>query len=195
MSVDLQLVAKLREITGLGISDCKKALDETKGDLDKAQEYLRRQGIQKADKKLDRIAKEGMIVSYIHSNGKIGVLVKISCETDFVARNTEFQDFAKDIAMQVAASNPLYVSKADVPAEVLEREKSIYRDQLAVEGKKGDFVEKIIEGKLAKFYQDNCLLEQPFVKDDEIIVGNLLKEKITKIGEKIEILQFVRLHM
>ncbi|MBI4215191.1 MAG: translation elongation factor Ts [Parcubacteria group bacterium] len=192
MDINAQLVAELRQLTGAGIMDCRKALTETGGEIVKAQEYLRRQGIQKADKKNERVAGEGLIVSYIHAGGKIGVLLDIRCETDFVARNPEFQTLAKEIAMQIAASNPLYISSKDIPQEVLEKEKSIYRDQLLKEGKKEEMLGKIIEGKLAKFYQDVCLLDQQSIRDEKIVIGDIIKEKITKMGEKIEVKRFTR---
>ena len=186
------MVKELREKTGAGIMDCKKALQEAGGDMEKALDILKKKGIAKAEKKATREAKEGLIGSYIHMGGKIGVLVEVNCETDFVARTQEFQQLVKDIAMQIAAMSPLYVSKEDVPQEVIEREKAIYREQALKAGKPEHVVEKIVEGKLNKFFEDICLLEQPFIRDDSKKVKDLITEAIAKLGENIKVSRFVR---
>ncbi|MBR4745495.1 MAG: translation elongation factor Ts [Clostridia bacterium] len=188
-------IVKLRKRTNAGMMDCKKALSETNGDLDKAAEWLREKGIAAAAKKADRIAAEGLVYSYIHMGGKIGVLVEINCETDFVAKSEKFVDFCKDVALQIAASKPEYVSVAEVPAEALEHEKEILRAQALNEGKPEKIVEKMIEGRIKKFYQDVCLLEQPFVKDPDKTVTDMLNEAILTIGEKITIRRFTRYEM
>ncbi len=185
-------VKELRGKTGAGVMDCKKALVEADGDMEKAITILREKGLAKAAKKQSRTAAEGIIESYIHGNGRIGVLVEVNCETDFVARNEEFKTFAKDIAMQVAASNPKYLSREDVPSEVLEKEKEILRAQALNEGKPEKIVDKIVEGRLEKFYEENCLLEQPFIKDPDKKVSELIMEKIAVIGENITVSRFVR---
>jgi len=193
MALDTSLITKLRDMTGAGVADCKEALQEADNDLDKAVELLRKKGATKAAKKMaERTAGEGLIGSYIHANGKIGVLVELRCETDFVARNEAFQQLAKDISMQVAGANPLYLSPEDVTADVIEREKGIYREQLAAEGKPAEMIEKIIEGKLQKFYQEVCLLKQAFIKDDSITIEQLVQDNVAKLGEKIEVAKFVR---
>ena len=188
-------IVKLRKRTNAGMMDCKKALSETNGDLDKAAEWLREKGIAAAAKKADRIAAEGLVYSYIHMGGKIGVLVEINCETDFVAKSEKFVDFCKDVALQIAASKPEYVSVAEVPAEALEHEKEILRAQALNEGKPEKIVGKMIEGRIKKFYQDVCLLEQPFVKDPDKTVTDMLNEAILTIGEKITIRRFTRYEM
>lgn len=183
-------LVKLRELTGAGMMECKKALDEAKGDLQEAQKIIRKKGLDIAKKKATREVKEGQIISYIHSGGKLGVLLEINCETDFVAKNETFQAFARDVAMQVAAAFPLYVSAENIPAAELEKEKDTFRAQVA--GKPQDVQDKIIEGKLAKRYEDLCLLNQKFIKDDSRTVQDLLNEMIAKIGENIVIRRFVR---
>lgn len=188
-------IVKLRKRTNAGMMDCKKALSETNGDLDKAAEWLREKGIAAAAKKADRIAAEGLVYSYIHMGGKIGVLVEINCETDFVAKSEKFVDFCKDVALQIAASKPEYVRVEEVPAEALEHEKEILRAQALNEGKPEKIVEKMIEGRIKKYYQDVCLLEQPFVKDPEKTVTDMLNEAILTIGEKITIRRFTRYEM
>lgn len=172
--------------------DCKKALAECNGDMDKAIDFLREKGLAAAAKKEGRIAAEGMVESYIHGGGRIGVLVEVNCETDFVARGDEFRQFARDIAMQIAAAKPLYVNKEDVPANVLEHEKQILRAQALNEGKPEKIVDKMVEGRVEKFYKEVCLLEQPFIKDPDIAIKDLVIEKIAKIGEKIAIRRFAR---
>lgn len=186
----IDAIKKLREKTNAGVVDCKKALHEAGGDVEKAIEILRKQGISLASKKSGREAKEGRVESYIHLGGKIGVLVEVNCETDFVARNDDFKTFVKDMAMQVAASNPLYVKKEDVPPEAIKKETDIIKAQTA--GKPQGAIDKIVEGKLAKFYEEVCLLEQPFIKDPNLKVKDILTSMIAKIGENIIVRRFVR---
>jgi elongation factor Ts len=172
--------------------DCKKALSEVDGDIEKAIEFLRKKGLATAQKRAGRALSEGTIQSYIHMNGKLGVLVEVNCETDFVAKNEDFQAFAKNIAMHIAASNPLGITPEDVPEDVIETEKEIYRAQALEMGKPENVIDKIVEGKLKKFYQESCLLNQPYVRDTEMSVSDLLNELIAKIGENISIKRFVR---
>ena len=188
-------VAKLRAMTGVGMMDCKKALTETNGDMDKAVDYLREKGMAAAAKKADRIAAEGVVGSYIHMGGKIGVLVEVNCETDFVAKSDKFQALVKDIAMQIAAAKPLYVSEAEVPAEELEKEKEILTAQAKNEGKPEAIIAKMVEGRLKKYYADFCLLDQPFVKDSDKTVQQIINEAILSIGEKISVRRFTRYEM
>jgi elongation factor Ts len=183
-------IKKLREKTSAGIVACQKALKESDGDVDKAVDILRKQGVALASKKGGRSAKEGRIESYIHLGGKIGVLVEINCESDFVARNDDFKQFVKDVAMQVAASSPMYVRKEDIPEDAVKKETEIIKAQLT--GKPAAAIDKIIEGKLAKFYEDACLLEQPFIKDPGMKVKDILTSMIAKIGENILVRRFVR---
>jgi len=191
MIADPKLVSQLRERTGAGIVECKNALDEAGGDIEKAIEVLRKKGEIKAAKKLnERTTKEGLIHAYIHANGKVGAMVEVSCETDFVARNEEFQAFVHDLAMQVAATNPLYVKPEDIPAEIVAKEKEMYLEE--VQGKPPAVIEKILEGKLQKYYSEVCFLKQSFVKDEDITIEELINQKIAKIGEKIEVKRFVR---
>lgn len=190
-----QDVAKLRQATGVGMMDCKKALTETNGDFDKAVVYLREKGMAAAAKKADRIAAEGAVVSYIHGGGKIGVLVEVNCETDFVARADKFQALCKDIAMQIAASNPRYIRREEVPADVLEQEKDIARQQAINEGKKPEFADRIVSGRIEKFYKEFCLMEQEFVKDPSKDVTQVINEAILEIGEKITVRRYVRYEM
>lgn len=192
MDVTAGMVKDLREKTGAGMMDCKKALTETGGNFEKAVDYLRQKGLATAAKRAGRIASEGRIGSYVHAGGKIGVMVEVNCETDFVAKTEDFQAFAKDVAMHIAASNPLYLRREDVPPEALEREREIYRLQAREAGKPEKIIEKIIEGKLEKYYSEVCLLEQPFVKDPDLTVQELLNGLIGKLGEKIEIRRFSR---
>jgi len=194
MAIDTKLIMKLRDMTGAGLSDVKGALDESGGDVDKAVEILRKKGAMKAAKKSsERTAEQGLIEAYVHSNGRSGAIVEIRCETDFVARNEDFKNLAHDIAMQIVASGALYLIPQDVPASVIEKEKEIYRQQLKDEGKPEQMLEKILQGKLEKFYQEVCLLNQPFIKDDSISIKELIDQNIAKIGEKIEIVNFFRL--
>ncbi|MBT9170487.1 MAG: Elongation factor Ts [Actinobacteria bacterium] len=191
MSIEPSLVKKLREISGAGVMDCKRALEETQGDIDKAVLVLRERGISIAQKKSSHLTNEGVIDAYVHQGGRIGVLVEVNCETDFVARNEEFRAFVHDLALHIAASNPLFVSRQDVPDSLLSQEKEIYRKQALSEGKKENVVEKIVEGK-NKFYGEICLLDQPFIRDPEKTVEQLLIEMIARMGENIEIRRFTR---
>lgn len=191
----LNTIKKIREKTGAGVVNIKKALDEAGGNEEKAIEVLRKQGHDKALKKSDREAKEGVVVSYIHSNMKIGTMVKLLCETDFVARNTEFQDLAKDIAMHIAAMNPQYLNPEEVSTDVIEKEKEIWREQLKNEGKPEKMFDKIMEGKEKKFREDISLTTQAFVKDPSLKINDILAEKIGKIGENIQIGEFVRFEL
>ena len=185
-----QAIVKLREMTGAGMMDCRNALAESKWDLKAAQDIIRRKGLDIAKKKAGREVKEGQVISYIHSGGKLGVLVEINCETDFVGRNDQFQAFARDIAMQIAAAHPLYVSENDIPPADLEKEKAAWADE--VKGKPEAVKEKIVQGKLAKRYEDICLLKQKYIKDDSRTIQDYLTETIAKIGENIVIRRFVR---
>jgi len=192
VEVSANMVKELREKTGAGMMDCKKALAETGGDFQKALDYLRQKGLATAAKRAGRVASEGRVGSYIHAGGKIGVMVEVNCETDFVAKTDDFQAFAKDVAMHIAASNPSYLRREEVTADVLEREKEIYRAQARDAKKPEKVTEKIVEGKLEKFYSEVCLLEQAFVKDPDITIQDLLNGLIGKLGEKIEIRRFTR---
>ncbi len=195
MEISAQQVKELREKTGAGMMDCKKALAETGGDFEKATNYLREKGIAKAASKAGRATKEGIIVSYIHPGDKLGVMVEINCETDFVARTDEFRIFAKDIAMQVAATNPIAIARENVDAKTIEQESAIYRQQALNEGKPEKILDKIVSGKLDKFYAETCLLEQPFVKDNEKTISDLINNMIAKIGENISIRRFARFRL
>ena len=188
-------IVKLRKITNAGMMDCKKALTECDGDIDKASEWLREKGIAAAAKKADRIAAEGLVYSYIHMGGKIGVLVEINCETDFVARSEQFVELCKNVALHIAAAKPEYVTIDEVPAEAVEHEKEILRAQAKNEGKKEEIIEKMVEGRVKKFYKDIVLMEQDYVKDPEKTITQLLNEAILTIGEKIKIRRFVRYEM
>ena len=190
--ITTQMIKELREKTGAGIVDCKKALVEAGGDIEKAVEILRKKGAAKADKKAERATAEGAVFSYIHGGGKVGVLVELNCETDFVARYETFRELGHEIAMQIAAMAPEYVSKDDVPAEVIEKEKEVLREQALAEGKPEHIVEKIVEGRLAKFYSEKCLLEQPWIKDDSKTIKDLITDYITKLGENIKVRRFAR---
>jgi elongation factor Ts len=190
--ISANLVKELRERTGAGMMDCKKALTETNGDTEKAIEYLREKGLSAAAKKAGRIATEGVIETYIHGGGRIGVMLELNCETDFVAKTDDFKELAKDIAMHIAAAKPEFLKPEEVPTEELEKEKSILRAQALNEGKPEKIVDKMVEGRIAKFFKDVCLLEQPFVKDPDKTVSQLITEKIAKIGENISVRRFVR---
>ena len=191
-AISATMVKQLREKTGAGMMDCKNALSECDGDMDKAVDFLRKKGLATAQKRAGRTMTEGIIQSYIHLGGKLGVLVEVNCETDFVARNEEFQEFAKNISMHIAASNPLGIQAEDVPEDIVKKEKEIYRAQALELGKPENVIEKIVEGKLKKFFTDNCLLNQPYVKNPDITISDLLTEMIGKIGENISIKRFVR---
>ena len=188
--IDPKLVKRLREKTNAGFMDCKRALVESAGDLEKAETILRTKGIATAAKKATRATKEGIVASYIHLQGKVGVLVEVNCETDFVARNENFREFVKDITLHIAAAHPWYVSRADVPGNLIEAEREIYKAQ--VQGKPAHVADKIVEGKLEKFYGTVCLLEQGFIKNPDVTINDLLKAKIAELGENILIRRFVR---
>ncbi len=186
------LVKELRERTGAGILDCQKALQENGNDIEKAIEHLRQKGLAAAAKKAGRETNEGLVAAYIHPGSKIGVLIEVNCETDFVARNEEFQGFVKDLAMQVAAAQPTFVKREDIPAAVVDKEKQIYLAQAKEMGKPEPAWAKIVEGKLEKFYQESCLLEQAFIKDPSVTIKDLLAQKIAKIGENMAVRRFMR---
>ena len=195
MSITAEMVRKLREETGAGMMECKSALVEAKGDAEKAREILRKKGLASAAKKAGRAANEGVVGTYIHPGSKVGVLVEVNCETDFVAKTPEFQALVKDVAMHIAAASPaaaLYVAKEEVPQDVLDKEKEIYKAQAAAQGKPGNVQDKIAEGKLKEFYETFCLLEQPFVKEPKLTVGQLIQEKIAVIKENIVVRRFAR---
>ena len=192
MSVDAKLVKDLRERTGAGMMDCKKALVKSKGDLDSAVEFLRKAGIAKAEKKSIRDANEGLIISYIHHGSKLGVLLDIGCETDFVAKTEGFEELANNIAMQIAATNPIAISKEDLSSDLIDKEKDIYTEQAKSTGKPDNVVKKIVDGKIEKFIEENCLINQSFIKDPDVKIGQLVQEAIAKLGENITINRFVR---
>lgn len=195
MAITAAMVKELREKTGAGMMDCKKALEASGGDTEKAIAWLREKGLAKAQKRADRATAEGWIGSYIHSNGKIGVMIELKCETDFVAKSDRFQQLAKDLAMQVAATNPICLKPEDLPQDLLEKEKEIYLKQAKEEGKPDHIAEKIVEGRLKKYYKEVCLLEQPFIKDDSKTIADLLNEAVVALGENIQIGRFVRLSL
>lgn len=191
MAVTASMVKEIRELTGAGMMDCKKALTETDGNIDEAVKLLREKGLAKAAKKAGRLASEGIVSSYIHG-GRIGVMVEINSETDFVAKNEEFQQFGKDIAMHIAAANPLYIRREEVPTAFIDAEKEVLKNQALNEGKPEKIIEKMVEGRIAKYYKEICLLEQPFVKDGDVTIQELLNSKIAKIGENLSIRRFSR---
>ncbi len=195
MSIDAKTVAELRKMTGAGMMDAKKALSQADGDLEKAAEELRKQGIAKAAKRSDREAQEGLVHAYIHAGGKVGALVKVNCETDFVARNDEFKELCNDLAMQVAAADPEYLNPEDVPEDVVAKEKELFSEELKNEGKPEDIIGKIVEGKMEKYYSEVCLMKQAFIKDDSVIIEDLVKERSGTIGEKIEVAGFCRMNV
>jgi len=195
MDISADAVKKLREKTGVGLMDCKEALKHSDGDMEKAVDFLREKGLAKLQKRMGRVASEGSVAAYIHTGGKVGAMVEINCETDFVAKTDQFQNFVKDIAMQITAANPLYVKREDIPQEHLDREKTIYRNQALESGKPEKIVDKIAEGKLEKFYQEVCLVEQTFIKNPDMTIKDLLEELLVKTGEKIVISRFVRFQL
>lgn len=195
MAVTAAMVKELREKTGAGMLDCKKALEEAGGDITKAVELLREKGLAAAANKAGRAATEGSVQSYIHAGGRVGVLVEVNCETDFVANTDDFKDFVKDVAMQIAAANPKYVSREEVPQEELTKEKEILRSQALNEGKPEHIVDRMVEGRINKYYEEFCLLEQSFIKDPDKTISALLNEKISKIGENISIRRFARFEL
>ncbi len=192
MEITTEKIKELRAKSGAGVLDCREALKECQGDIEKALEYLRRKGLEKVKSKANRLAKEGLIESYVHQGGRIGVLLEVNCETDFVARNQEFKDFVHNLALQIAASAPSYISREDVPEEVKRREEAFYREEARKSGKPPEVVEKIVQGKMEKFYEENCLLDQPYIRDTEIKVADYFGEVAAKLGENIVIRRFVR---
>ena len=193
--VSAQQVKELRESTGAGMMDCKKALVETNGDMSKAVDYLREKGLAAAAKKSGRVAAEGLVESYIHGAGKIGVMIEVNCETDFVAKTPEFHSFVRDLAMQIAAANPQYLKREEVPAAIVEHEREILRAQALNEGKPEKIIDKMVEGRVDKYYKENCLMEQTFIKDPEKSVTDIVNAQISKIGENIVVRRFVRYQM
>ena len=190
--INAQLVKKLRDLTGAGFADCKKALEKTGGDLEKAVDELRKSGIASASKKESRAAKQGVIGTYVHPGSQLGVLVEVNCESDFVARTDDFQDLVKDLAMQVAAADPKFIRREDVDAAVLEKEREIALERAKAEGKPEKIWDRIVEGRLEKFYEEICLLEQPFIKENTLTIGEMVKQKIAKLGENIVVARFAR---
>jgi len=190
--IDSKLIIQLREQTGAGIVEAKKALEESGGDLTKATELLRKKGVIKAASKSERQTKDGLVHAYVHPNNKVGVLIEVLCETDFVARNPEFQELVHDLAMQAAATDPVYIKPEDVPSEVTAKEKEIWLEEVRGQEKPPAVIEKILQGKLGKWLGDNCLLNQPFIKDEDITVGELIQQKIAKFGENIQVKRLVR---
>lgn len=193
--MDAKLVKELRAKSGAGMMDCKKALVETNGNIEDAMVFLREKGLAATNKKAGRVAAEGIVEAYIHMGGKIGVLVEINCETDFVAKNEGFKNFVKDVAMHIAAANPLYVTKEEVPMEEIEKEKEILRAQAINEGKPEKIIDKMVEGRVSKYLKEICLLEQPFVKNPDLTIEDLVKEQIMTIGENVKIRRFARFQM
>jgi elongation factor Ts len=192
MEISAQLVKQLREKTGAGMMECKKALVETKGDLGEAEVYLRKQGIASASKKSTRTTKQGVIGSYIHAGSQIGVLIEVNCESDFVARTDDFQELVHDLAMQIAAADPQFVRREDVTPAALDKEREIARARALAEGKPEKILDKIVEGRLAKYFEEVCLMEQPFIKENTTSIADLIKSKIAKLGENISVSRFVR---
>lgn len=195
MEISIELVKDLRQRTGAGIVDCKTALQEAGGSIEAAIDYLRKKGLATAAKKAGRIATDGLVASYIHAGGKMGVLVEINCETDFVAKTGDFQEFAKNMAMHIAAANPQFIRREDVPPEVLEKEREIYRTQALDSGKPAKVIDKIVEGKLERFYSETCLLEQTYIRDSDVTVKEVLDGMIGKLGENIAIRRFARFQL
>jgi len=194
MAISIEIIRDLRQRTGAGVLDCKKALEEADGDIEKAIELLRKKGLAIAARKADREANEGLVEAYIHPGGRLGALLELNCETDFVARTEDFRGLAHDLAMQVAATNPQYLTPEDVPSEVLDRQREWQREQLG-RGKSEEVVERILEGKVRKYYQEVCLLEQTFIRDEGLIVRDLITSKIAKLGENIKVRRFARFEL
>ncbi len=195
MEITAEMVKELRQRTGIGMMECKKALQESKGDIEKAILVLRKKGYARAKEKMGRETEEGAVGSYIHLNGKIGVLVEVNCESDFVSRNEEFKELVKNIAMHIAAAKPQYISSEDIPEEVLEQEKEIVREQFKDSNKPPEIVDKIVQGKLGKFYEDVCLLDQAYIKDDKISIKELIASFVAKVGENIKVRRFARFEL
>ncbi len=192
MEISATMVKELREKSGAGIMDCKEALAASDGSIESAIDFLRKKGLQAADKRSSRATSEGVVHSYIHGGGRLGVLVEVNCETDFVARTDDFQELCRDLGMQIAASNPQYVSPEEVPAEAVARERDILTEQAKQSGRPDNVIEKIVEGRLQKYYQETCLLEQPFVKDSDKTVNDVVRDHIAKLGENITVARFAR---
>lgn len=192
MAITAEMVKELRALTGAGVLDCKKALDEHDGDFEKAAESLRQKGLAAAAKKASREANEGMIGSYIHLGAKVAAMVEVNCETDFVARTDDFQALAKDLAMQVVAARPIYVRREEIPADVIAAERAAFVDEMKSSGKPADVIERIVDGKMEKFYQESVLFDQPFIKDGAVSIGDLVKQSIAKLGENIVVRRFAR---
>ncbi len=195
MEISIELVKDLRQRTGAGVTDCKAALMEAQGNMEAAIDYLRRKGLATAAKKAGRIATDGLVSSYIHAGGKMGVLVEVNCETDFVAKTEDFQTFVKNIAMHIAAANPQYIRREEIPGEVLDRERAIYRTQAQEAGKPQKIIDKIVEGKMERFYSEVCLLEQTYVRDSDLTIKEFLDAMIAKVGENISIRRFARFQL
>ena len=195
MEITTSMIKDLREATAAGVLDCKKALEASGGDLEKAKVYLREKGLAAAAKKADRAAEEGLIEAYVHTGGRVGALIELNCETDFVARTEAFEELAHDLALQVVAARPLYLAPEYIPPDVLEEEKNVYRVQARETGKPERIIEKIVEGKLQKYYQEVCLMKQPFIKDDDLTVQDVLTEIIARLGENIAVRRFVRFEL
>jgi elongation factor Ts len=195
MSFSATDVRDLREKTGAGMMDCKKALTEAGGDMEKAVDWLRKKGLSQAEKKASRTAADGVVSAYIHGDGKIGVLVEVNCETDFVARTEDFKNFVRDIALHIAASNPLYVKREQVDSNLIEKERSVFREQAAQSGKPANVLDKIVDGRIEKFLKEICLLDQPFVKDPDKTVEQFTKETVAKLGENVTVRRFTRMVM
>jgi len=193
--ISAQMVKDIRDATSASFIDCKKALEETSGNVDKAVEILRIKGLAKASKKAGRDTPEGVVTSYIHAGGRIGVLLEVNCETDFVARNDEFQQFTKEVAMQIAAANPTYVTEADVPEDIINKEKEIMKAQVIESGKPDNIANKIVEGKISKYFEENCLVNQIYIRDKKRKISDLLSELIAKVGENIQIRRFERFQL
>ncbi len=193
--ISAQMVKDIRDATSASFIDCKKALEETSGNVDKAVEILRVKGLAKASKKVGRDTPEGVVTSYIHAGGKIGVLLEVNCETDFVARNDEFQQFTKEVAMQIAAANPTYVTEADVPEDIINKEKEIMKAQVIESGKPDNIADKIVAGKISKYFEENCLVNQIYIRDTKRKISDLLSELIAKVGENIQIRRFERFQL
>lgn len=193
--ISAALVKELRDKTGSGIMDCKQALKENAGDIEKALDFLRKKGLATAQKRSGRDAKEGVVQSYIHMGGKIGVMVEVNCETDFVAKNDDFQEFAKNVAMHIAAAAPMGLGPEEIPESVIAREREIYRERAIEQGKPANIIDKIVDGQVEKFYKDSCLMSQPYIKDPKLTITDLLTETIAKIGENIKIRRFARFQL
>jgi elongation factor Ts len=195
MEITAQMVKELRQATGVGILDCRKALESAAGDFDKAVDFLREKGLAKAAKRMGRDAKDGLIAAYIHAGGRVGVLIEVNCETDFVARTDEYKDLVNSLAMQVAAMNPHFIKREDVPESVLERERAVYRAQALQEGKPEQIIDRIIDGRMEKFYKEACLMEQDFIRDEDMTIDGLVKDYINKTGENIIVRRFARFEL